>query len=187
MSPDTVGNTFTMTFELKVFDNFLPQKHFQELVEYIDNCAWHYNSMIVYDKSNTNPEDKDYVGPDTPNEYQMVMPIWSQGWVYERYIVELFSTYLEPRAWVRIKANFSPKRIEIIENDLHIDTNHGDFTAIFYINSNDGYSHFKSGKRVESVANRIVIFPRDTMHSGTTSTTDHRKVINFNYFGSVAE
>ena len=61
MSPDTVGNTFTMTFELKVFDNFLSQKHFQELVEYIDNCAWHYNSMIVYDKSNTNPEDKDYV------------------------------------------------------------------------------------------------------------------------------
>ena len=25
------------------------------------------------------------------------------------------------------------------------------------------------------------------MHSGTTSTTDHRKVINFNYFGSMAE
>ena len=63
----------------------------------------------------------------------------------------------------------------------------GDLTGIFYLNSNDGYTHFNGGKRVESVANRMVIFPRETMHSGTTSTTDHRKVINFNWFGSVAE
>ena len=88
--------------DLKVFDNFLSQKHYQDLVEFMDNSAWYYNSMIVYDKSNTNPEDADYVGPDTPNEYQMVLPIWSQGWIYERFVVELFSTYLEPRAWVRI-------------------------------------------------------------------------------------
>lgn len=161
--------------DLKVFDNFLSQKHYQELVEFMDNSEWYYNSTIVLDNEK---------GPD---KYQFVMPIWAQGWIHQRYLVELFSTYLEPRAWVRIKANFSPKRTKIIENDLHIDSNHGDLTGIFYLNSNDGYTHFNGGKKVESVANRMVIFPRETMHSGTTSTTDHRKVINFNWFGSVAE
>ena len=98
--------------DLKVFDNFLSQKHYQELVEFMDNSEWYYNSMIVYDHE------------EDPDQYQFVMPIWAQGWIHQRYLVELFSTYLEPRAWVRIKANFSPKRNEIIENELHVDSNH---------------------------------------------------------------
>lgn len=171
----------------KVLDNFLSQQHYHELVEHVNNHEWYYNPMIVYDKSNMNPEDQGYAGPDTPNDYQMVIPICRDGWIHDRFIVEIFSYYLNPSAWVRIKANFSPKRNKLIENELHIDANFGDMTGIFYINSNDGYSHFRDGSKVESVANRMVIFPRETYHSGTTSTTDHRIVINFNWFGSMVE
>ena len=57
------------------------------------------------------------------------------------------------------------------------------YTAVYYINSCNGYTYFEDGYKVKSVANRIVIFPRDTQHSGTTSSDSYRQVINFNYYG----
>jgi len=155
----------------KVLDNFLSQKHYQELIEYLQGTEWNYNSLIVYDQE------------DDPNQYQFVKGVWRDGLIYDRFIVDLFSYYLLPSAWVKIKANFSPKRHKLIENELHVDSNYGDMTGIFYINTNDGYTRFRDGSRIESIANRMVIFPRETLHSGTTSTTDHRFVINFNWFG----
>lgn len=187
MSLDTVGNTFTMTFELKVVDNFLSQKHYNKLLEEINNNQWFYDPVVVFSEGNIDPVDRKYASPDTLDQYQFVLPIHHDGLIHNRAIVEIFSHYILPRSWVKIKANFSPKRTKIIKNDLHIDTNYGDLTAIYYLNSNNGYSYFEGGKSVNSVANRIVIFPRETYHSGTTATTDHRKVINLNYFGSVAE
>ena len=55
-------------------------------------------------------------------------------------------------------------------------------TSIFYINSNDGYTEFEDGTKVESVANRLVTFPHHMKHRGTTCTNQpFRLVINFNY------
>ena len=81
------------------------------------------------------------------------------------------------------KENFSPKNVNIIEQRLHRDGSFGDYTAVYYINSCNGYTYFEDGYKVKSVANRIVIFPRDTQHSGTTSSDSYRQVINFNYYG----
>ena len=161
--------------DLKVFNNFLSQKHYQELVEYLNETEWHYNSMVVAENEKS------------VSQYQFVKGIWREGWIHDRFIVDLFSHYLNPQAWVRIKANFSPKRDKLTKNDLHIDSNFGDMTGIYYLNTNDGYTYFNNGSKVESVANRMIMFPRETLHSGTTSTTDHRIVINFNWYGSVAE
>ena len=98
-------------------------------------------------------------------------------------IADIFTPRLKVQSWVRIKANFSPKNVNIIEQRLHRDGSFGDYTAVYYINSCNGYTYFEDGYKVKSVANRIVIFPRDTKHSGTTSSDSYRQVINFNYYG----
>ena len=55
--------------------------------------------------------------------------------------------------------------------------------SIFYVNSNDGYTEFEDGTRIESVENRLVTFPANMLHTGTTCTNKpFRIVINFNYF-----
>ena len=55
-------------------------------------------------------------------------------------------------------------------------------TAIFYINTNNGYTLFEDGTKVESVENRICIFPYYMKHTGTTCTDkNQRVVININY------
>ena len=51
------------------------------------------------------------------------------------------------------------------------------------MNTNNGYTKFEDGSIVESVANRIVTFPANMKHLGTSCTDEKtRVVINFNYF-----
>ena len=54
--------------------------------------------------------------------------------------------------------------------------------VILYMNTNNGFTKFEDGTVIESVANRFVTFPNHTEHTGTTtSDSDYRLVINFNY------
>ena len=87
-------------------------------------------------------------------------------------------------AWKRIKANLNPKTSSIIKHGFHVDYNDKHMkTSIFYVNSNDGYTEFEDGTIIESIANRLVTFPSNLRHTGTTCTNkSYRVVINFNYF-----
>ena len=56
-------------------------------------------------------------------------------------------------------------------------------TSIFYVNTNNGYTLFEDGTKVESVANRMLTFPTNMKHTGTSCTDSQtRIVINFNYY-----
>ena len=55
-------------------------------------------------------------------------------------------------------------------------------TGIFYLNSNNGSTVFKSGEEVQSQANRLVLFDSQLEHSGTSCTDERRRVVlNINY------
>ena len=56
-------------------------------------------------------------------------------------------------------------------------------TSIFYVNTNNGYTKFEDGTKVESVANRMITFPSNMKHTGTSCTDEKKRiVINFNYY-----
>lgn len=72
--------------------------------------------------------------------------------------------------------------------DNHIDNDYMKYckTAVYYINTCDGYTGFENGEKVNSVGNRLLSFPSDLRHTSTTTTdTRSRYVININYFGGV--
>ena len=55
-------------------------------------------------------------------------------------------------------------------------------TAIYYVNSNNGWTEFETGEVVNSVANRIVIFDSNIKHVGYSCTDEKtRVVLNINY------
>ena len=57
------------------------------------------------------------------------------------------------------------------------------FTSILYLNTNNGYTEFENGTKVESIKNRLIKFPLSYRHTGTTCTNQpFRSVINFTYF-----
>ena len=182
---------------MEIIDNFLDQYEFNELQKLIipqpykefgqelprdsAHFAWYYSDTIEY-KENT-PDRFQFVHmfyiEDQPNSslYNNLNPIINK---------------LEPKSIIRIKANLLTRTPEIIQNAFHIDLNDGNSendyskfctTSIFYVNTNNGYTEFEDGTIVESVANRMVSFPANTPHTGTSCTDENiRVVINFNYF-----
>jgi hypothetical protein len=96
---------------------------------------------------------------------------------------------LQPAALIRIKANlnhYSPVRVTY---PYHVDVfyKHAK-TALYYINTNDGITKFKTGEIIESIENRLVIFDAHHIHTGTNCQDQKaRCLININYFDKISD
>ena len=87
-------------------------------------------------------------------------------------------------AMLRIKGNMYPGAEKLSEHAPHSDTNFTHMGAIYYINTNNGYTLIE-GQKVESIANRMVIFDPSIPHNSTDCTDEpYRMNINFNFFGA---
>ena len=90
---------------------------------------------------------------------------------------------LKADALIKIKANLNPRTEKIIEHGYHKDFQLDCLTAVYYVNTNNGYTRFKNGDVVNSVRGRMLIFNSDEYHTGSTCTDQKcRSVINFNFF-----
>ena len=100
-------------------------------------------------------------------------------------IDNIFKLKLSVYMWQRIKLNLLPRSDNIYVSGFHTDSKPlltEEKTAIYYLNDCNGYTVFKDGSYVQSKKNRIVVFPKHLLHSGTTcSDKSYRAVINFNY------
>ena len=55
-------------------------------------------------------------------------------------------------------------------------------TAIYYLNTNNGYTEFEDGTKIESIANRFFLFDGAIKHASTTTTNALARFnINFNF------
>lgn len=92
---------------------------------------------------------------------------------------------LEPKAITRVKGNLYDGKYDLETHEWHEDYGWEHKAAIYYINDNDGYTEFKDGTKVESVANRLLLFDGSQSHRSTNctyATSNVRLNINFNYF-----
>ena len=124
--------------------------------------------------------------PDT--HFQFTHTFYHNGmWSSKsRWILDPVLDKIRPMSILRIKANLNPRESKHIEHGLHADfksDNAKITTAIFYVNTNNGYTYFEGGERVDSIENRLLVFPSSKRHAGTTNTdADYRCVINLNWF-----
>lgn len=90
---------------------------------------------------------------------------------------------LAPQLLVKVKVNLTLPRPDHLEYGLHVDTAWpGAQTAILYLNTNDGYTVFEDGTRIESVENRLVVFDAALRHTGASCTdAEARLVLNMNF------
>ena len=169
---------------MEIIDNFLDQKDFDVLQNVImsDKMSWFY-----LDKPTIETEKEE-------GRFQFIHPFFTLYAKENSPFLEILTPIIEildPVSLFRIKANLLTKTHNIIENLFHIDMQSnltGEklkqwTTSIFYVNTNNGYTKFEDDTKVKSVANRMVIFPANTKHAGTSCTDQKRRiVINFNYF-----
>ena len=164
---------------MKIEDNFLDQEKFDELQILMmgDNFAWYFNKGIVY---------------QTEDKFQFTHTFYKNFAPHSPLLGRLTPIIkgINPISLWRIKANLRTKTSKIEESLFHVDMagmseeNQKQWTtSIFYINTNNGYTEFEDNTKVESVANRMVTFPANIKHTGTSCTNEQtRVVINFNYF-----
>ena len=186
--------TFKM---IKVIDNFLDKNDFNEVQEAVmaANFPWyHFDQPVnvthlqsdwdktpqeikketervsdfffmvhmLYDNQNPNAANKE-------GALNAILPITSK---------------LKVKELIRVKINSYPNQGKLIEHMWHVDTDYKHKGCLLALNTCDGYTKFKDGDtKVDSVANRAILFDPSIEHTGTNTTNAQRRVnLNINYF-----
>ena len=179
--------------QVQIYDNCLPSDEFKKIQDLLLGTAfpWFYNSSVVYNDDKITPPidgfDNDDVQQFVHGFYQSTDMSWSG-------MTDALSPILNilyPRAWMRVKANLGLKEIQHLVGGWHRDVLNPwtgevhvqeSMIGILYINTNNGYTLLETGDKIESVENRLLLFPCHIMHTGVTQTdTKIRVVINFNF------
>ena len=105
---------------------------------------------------------------------------------------EIFKDYLKYVSLLRITVNLLPRQetsciaIADFHTDFQDDPDILDetkiTTAIFYLNTNNGYTEFQGGDRIDCVRNRLIEFPSPIPHRAIGQTDVSKRVVfNFNF------
>tara|TARA_R100000008_G_scaffold78641_1_gene59745 strand:+ start:202 stop:696 length:495 start_codon:yes stop_codon:yes gene_type:complete len=157
--------------EMKIYDDFLKlddHKNLYELMVQSPLIDWHFYNGVNMPRDGNYQFSHLFYAEFQPRSkfFNNILPIIDK---------------LKPISIVRIKSNLNIRTFERINFGLHTDVDNC-ITAIYYVNSNDGYTYFEDGTKVDSIANRMVIFNSNMKHAGCTPTDELcRCVINFNY------
>jgi len=162
--------------DIQIIDNYLEQQYFDEIANTFvsDSFPWFIGKGVSNDHDGQRQFFHYLYRDSAPNSnyFALLHPMLDK---------------MNIASVIRMKANLVPKTNKIIKHDFHRDQNFKCKIAVFYFNTNNGYTHFKNGKTVKSVANRMAIFDSDLWHGGTTCSDAHERIVlNINYIEKVA-
>lgn len=168
---------------MKIIDNLLSPYDFNELKRNIlqNYFPWQLSLGVV---DGENPVF------DPKYNYQFYHTFYDQPITISRefdYLHPIFNA-VKPQVLIRAKLNLTPNTPENIEYGFHTDLpeplSKNAMTAVYYLNTNNGYT-IVGDQKVDTIENRLVVFPADTPHTGATCTDEsYRIVLNLNYIES---
>lgn len=156
MKPQIVDDFLTLSEHRAIYDQLMGE-----------DTPWFYSDGIDHTKD---------------GNFQFVhFYYWEHEWRDDVSTLQPILSKLNPYAISKVKANLLTPTEKVKVNGWHVDVPSNKFTTcIYYVNDNDGYTEFEDGTKVESKANRIVLFNSALKHRGTTST-ERRIVVNLNF------
>ena len=156
-----------------VQDNFLSKDYFQKLKDIVlsNRFPW-FISPVLEEVDDIMMVHMVYIDHIVSSDlFEELRPMFEA--------MDLFSCF-------KVKLNWLKRQETIVEHGLHIDfpeAPDGNLTSIFYMNTNNGYTKFEDGTKIESIENRLITFPVHLKHTGSTNTCDaqFRCVMNINW------
>ena len=155
-----------------VIENVLKKENFLTIKNTLEGGSfpWYFSKVLIEKINNNFQFVHTFYNNFTVNSnfYDLIIPI-----------IEV----LKPLSLIKIKANLLPQEKKIVEHGMHVDHYHKNCkTAIYYVNTNNGYTKFLDNTKILSEENKLLIFNTEEEHTGTTCTNVSRRiVINFNY------
>jgi hypothetical protein len=162
--------------QYEVIDNYLPQEDFERIrnVMMSRDFPWYYNPNVA-----CRGEDN-YVNSMYFTHGFCKRAVVNSGF-FE--LIHPLLNKIDAKALIRVKGNMYPNVGSLLENDRHVDYDFTHKGAIFYINTNNGPTTLEDGTKIESVANRVLLFDSSKPHHSTFCTDQKVRVnININYF-----
>jgi hypothetical protein len=171
---------------ITIIDNFLDDETFKPIQELLLGSwfPWFFNRGIV------SIDDAKIINDIDLFDFQFTHTfVQEEEGIVSDHIVHLhpFINKINPQRILRLKTNLQTPTIEPIRSRFHTDVENttGVKTAIYYVNTNNGFTVFEDDIQVKSIENRLVIFDSSMLHAGTTCTDQKsRCVINFNFIES---
>ena len=171
---------------IEIIDNFLPEEEFNNIYNLLmgTGMLWNYSDAVDYEGDDEDRFKFAHTFFHSPQGF--ISPLSD--------VVKPFVKELKSEILIGIRANLTFKAKNNNENRFHYDHSYAgaslsdgtliSYTAIYYVNTNNGYTLFEDGNfKVDSVANRMVIFDSSKLHKVVGCTDEKRRVIiNFNYF-----
>jgi hypothetical protein len=173
---------------MKIIDNFLNDLDFEWIMDELNDpyFNWHFSTIL---------SDDTIMSHFRKHGTLLVDPIYNTQFCAlinpETEWIKPLLDALGAKKTKRIKVNLTLPTKDHQPHGMHIDYAEDENgtnpdlckTAIYYVNSNNGYTQFENGDKVESVVNRVVIFDNGLWHEGVSCTnTQKRLVININYY-----
>jgi hypothetical protein len=172
---------------ITIIDNFLPEEEYLKLFETVSKKSrWTFTSRNrpIEGQKFTDFEESQFVhGSFTCRDIVNKTPgILNKMFFSYTPIIRMLKCDL----LLRIKTNMYAISPELEQSSRwHVDYekyNGAGMTAIYYFNTCNGKTEFKNGTFVDSVANRIVIFPNEFVHGGVRQNdVMYRFVVNINW------
>ena len=164
---------------MKIIDNFLDEDAFKVIHQYLtaDDFPWYFGDSIANQKRGLDQFQFCHLFYDISKPYLQN---------YSSFLTPLFNK-LQAKYILRVKANLRPRTVQGVLSPFHTDLELNQQTAIFYLNTNNGYTKFQQDDYddVPSVANRLLTFYGGLKHCGCSCTDQNtRIVLNINYIPS---
>ena len=176
--------------DLKIIDDFLQEDKFKRVQDMFNHeeTSWFYTPGISDDDSSAkfssnNPLDNFMFAHMIYAEY---LPRSNAFQELNDILIPALTNEIgmDFNAMTRMKANLYPRTQEVNIHPWHKDTSTQPLLrgALLMLNTCDGYTGFIDGTKVDSVANRMVLFDAtEKHHSTSTSNASVRLTLNVNY------
>lgn len=164
--------------EYEVIDNFLPQDLSNKIHDVLLTSQY-TNWYLQNDISGHDEEFDDKLSFYLTHTFYSDYKVKSDAFTWIQYIMN----QMDIKALIRIKGNIYPRTEFLHTHSPHTDYPFQHKGAIYYVNTNDGFTILNGDVRIESKQNRLLLFDPSIPHQSTTCTDKrYRANINFNYF-----
>ena len=157
---------------MKVISNFLDKKIHKTISDIIFSDRFH----LFYSTTTGSPNDT--------SDYMFHHIFYQHGKQNSAFLDDVVMPLLGRLSFdkfIRAKLNFYTKKPEHIQTAYHVDFPDKHTVALYSVNTNNGYTLFKNGDRVRSVANQLVLFDGRLKHCSVNQTDENVRVnININ-------
>ena len=169
----------------KEIDNFLTEEEFSFLCEgiYYFDFPWFRNLKVQLDMEPTGRLQHQmshvFVDRSWPNREQLE---FSDYFAIVKPFVDKFMKEIKAKKLLRVKLNLGYSSGIQEEGGWHTDfDDKKNKIAIFYINTNNGYTLLEDGTKIASEKNKLALFDNVSHTDVTCTDTEERVVLNIGY------